>query len=245
MAGCNYSMTVGDTDGVPLAQLDMSGTPPEGIVLAGPDRIIISDGEILAINVSGDAEAVELLRFNLEDGKLGIMRENGNWRDTGTAIVRVTMPSPRGITLAGSGNIEAASLSGDATEATIAGSGALRIARLTTGALDLNIMGSGAFAAAGNAERLDMNIAGSGSSKMRDLRVGDAEISIAGSGDGEFASDGTVEANIAGSGTVTVHGRAACTVNAMGSGKVICRDDARAETGARAAPSETEAGAGD
>ena len=229
LSGCNYSMTVGDTDGVPLAELDMSGTAPDRLVLAGPDRVIVSDGDRLAINVSGDRDAVGLLRFNLEDGTLGIMREGSNWRDSGTAIVRVTMPSPREITLAGSGEVEAASLSGDEAGATIAGSGSLKVAKVSTRFLDLNIMGSGRFEAEGNANRLDMNVAGSGSSKMRGLKVGDAEINIAGSGDGEFASDGSVDANIAGSGTVVVHRRANCTVSSMGSGKVICRNTDRAD----------------
>ena len=48
-------------------------------------------------------------------------------------------------------------------------------------------------------------------------------MSIAGSGDAEFASNGPVEASIMGSGTVTVNGNADCTVSSMGSGKLRCR----------------------
>ncbi|UVI39970.1 head GIN domain-containing protein [Qipengyuania spongiae] len=244
LAGCNYSMNVGDSDGVPLTQLDLTGPAPTELVLAGPDRVIVTDGDTLDIDVSGDADAVELLRFTLEDGALGISRENGSWRDTGTAIVRVTMPSPRHVSIAGSGEVEAASLSGDKAEINLAGSGKLRIARVAARQLEANIAGSGSVDASGNAERFELNIMGSGNSRMPGLRAAEAEVSIAGSGNGEFASDGEVEANIAGSGTVVVHGRARCTVSAVGSGKLVCRDGTR--TGdARAPESDGRSTAGE
>lgn len=224
LAGCNYAMSVGDSDGVPLAELDLTGPAPTKLVLAGPDRVIVTDGDALDIDVSGDADAVELLRFSLKDGTLGIGRENGTWRDTGTAVVRVTMPGPRSFSIAGSGEVEAASLSGDETEINLAGSGKLRVAKVSAGKLEANIAGSGSVDASGQAERLDLNIMGTGALRMAGLRADEADVSIAGSGEGEFASDGKVEANIAGSGTVVVHGRARCTVNAIGSGKLICRD---------------------
>lgn len=224
LAGCNYAMNVGAGDGVPLAELDLTGTPPMELVLAGPDRVIVTDGDALDIDVSGDAEAVELVRFTLKDGTLGIGRENGSWRDTGTAIVRVTMPSPSNFSIAGSGEVEAASLSGDEAGINLAGSGKLRIARISAGKLEANIAGSGSVDASGQAERLDLNIMGTGALRMAGLRADEANVSIAGSGEGEFASDGKVDANIAGSGTVVVYGRARCTVNAVGSGKLVCRD---------------------
>ncbi|MCV0383263.1 MAG: DUF2807 domain-containing protein [Erythrobacter sp.] len=221
-------MNVGDSDGVPLAELDLAGPPPTELVLAGPDRVIVTDGDALDIDVSGDADAVELVRFTLKDGTLGIGRKNGSWRDTGTALVRVTMPSPRNFSIAGSGEVEAASLSGDDAGINLAGSGKLRIARVAAGKLEANIAGSGSVDASGQAERLDLNIMGTGALRMAGLHAEEANVSIAGSGEGEFASDGEVEANIAGSGTVVVHGRARCTVNAVGSGKLVCRDGNRA-----------------
>lgn len=83
-------------------------------------------------------------------------------------------------------------------------------------------MGSGTFNASGTTEQLDFNVAGSGKLAARGLKVDRAEINIAGSGGGEFASDGKVEARVAGSGDVTVYGRATCKISAMGSGKLRC-----------------------
>jgi hypothetical protein len=221
-ASCgNLNFSVGDDDGVPLSELDMSGDVPTKLVLAGPDKVVVTEGEKLAITVSGDQEAIDGLRFNLEDGTLGIMRRK-DWKAQGVATVSVTMPPMREIVLAGSGDITAPALVEEA-EVNIAGSGTVAVDQVRSTTLDVNVMGSGTLSAAGTADRLDLNVAGSGVLDGRALKVDQAQINIAGSGGGEFASDGKVEARIAGSGNVTVYGRADCSVKAMGSGTVRCR----------------------
>lgn len=228
-SGCDgVHVNIGDSKGVPLAELDTSGPAPSGIVLAGPDHVIVTDGDALDIDVSGDPEAVEALRFTLDDNTLGIMREKDSWKSDGRATVRVTMPAPKSITLAGSGTIEAASLAGDA-EVTIAGSGKASLTSVAAASLDTTIAGSGTLEAAGRAESLDLTVAGSGSARMDELKVEAADVTIAGSGDASFASDGKVDASIMGSGSVTVLGRAECTVSSMGSGTLRCREGTTAQ----------------
>lgn len=223
LAGCNMDINIGDTDGVPLAELDMSGDAPTELVLAGPDKVVITDGDTLAIEVEGDDEATEKLRFSLEDGTLAISREKDSWKDGGSATVRVTMPSPKELVLAGSGSIEAASLAGD-SNITIAGSGSASIASVTADKLELTVAGSGSVDVTGTAKALEATIAGAGSARMPGLTVESAEVTVAGSGDIAFASDGKIEANIVGSGNVTVTGSATCTVNSIGSGTVTCEN---------------------
>ena len=52
--------------------------------------------------------------------------------------------------------------------------------------------------------------------------AGQADVTVAGSGNASFASDGDVKATIMGSGEVRVSGRAKCTVKSMGSGRLVC-----------------------
>ena len=222
-AGCDgIDVRINDTDGVPLAELDMAGDPPTEVVLAGPDAVIISDGDALDIKVEGDDEAVAALRFSLEDGTLGIHREKDSWKDKGAATVRVTMPSPSKLVIAGSGSLEAASLAGDA-EVTIAGSGDATTNNVDAEKLEVTVAGAGTYNASGATKSLELTVAGSGSAKMAGLKSENSEVTIAGSGDAEFASDGEVEANIVGSGNVTVTGEATCTLNSIGSGRVHCK----------------------
>lgn len=220
LSGCNVDMKIGDSDGVPLAELDMGGEAPSEIVLAGPDTVVVARGETFDIDVSGDADVTDTLRFSRDGDALAISRENGVNMD-GAATVRVTVPSLKAMVLAGSGRIEAEEMTGRA-EVTIAGSGKAIVSNMEADSLDLTIAGSGDFETSGTAESLDMTVAGSGSGKMGGLKVDRADITVAGSGNAEFASDGRVEASIVGSGDITVNGSATCEVSAMGSGKLRC-----------------------
>ena len=225
LAGCdNAHISINDDDGVPLSELKTEGAAPTKLVLASPDKVTVTDGDKLAISVSGDSAATDALRFSLKDGTLGIYRK-GKWDGTGTALVKVTMPTPREIVLAGSGDIDAQSLGRDA-EVTIAGSGSAKIANIAADKLDVNLLGSGSLEGAGKAAALELKIAGSGEAKMQGLAVESAEVNILGSGSGAFTSDGKVEANIAGSGTVDVYGRANCKIHSVGSGTLNCHGSA-------------------
>lgn len=221
-AGCDGNIIIAGDKGVPLAELDLTGNAPNGILLAGPDSVVVTTGDTLAIDVSGDPAAVEALRFKLEDDTLAIMRVEDTPKDVGKARVAVTMPSLEKVTLAGSGTIEAPSLSGEA-KVTIAGSGTARTASVDASAVEVTIAGSGTYSAGGRADSLELTIAGSGEADMAGLRVDTAEITIAGSGNAAFASDGTVDATVMGSGEVTVAGTARCTIKSMGSGKLNCQ----------------------
>ena len=222
VAGCgDMDIKINGEEGVPLAELDMSGEAPTELVLAGPDSVVLAEGEVLDINVTGDADAINLVRFSLKDGTLAISRKSGEWKNSGTAIVNVTMPAPSNIVVAGSGSVEAPGVVEDA-DITIAGAGKANVAQIAAKRLEVTIAGSGSITAAGTAERLELNIVGSGSSNMEGLKVDDAEVTVAGSGDAAFASDGKVEANVVGSGDVRVIGSATCEISSMGSGTLKC-----------------------
>ncbi|MBS0483220.1 MAG: DUF2807 domain-containing protein [Proteobacteria bacterium] len=225
VAGCDGATTIklNGEDGKKLADLDLSGTPPEELVLAGPDEVQIQAGDKLAITVDGDPAAADKLRFTLKDGTLGIMRE-GKTFDKGNgkiAVVHVTMPAPREMVMAGSGRIVSTAVA-PVAKITVAGSGDVETPNVAGDSLELTVAGSGRYRAAGRVKDLEMVVAGSGSADMATLRADKAKLTIAGSGDATFTSDGEVEAKIMGSGQVTVKGRARCTVSAMGSGRLVC-----------------------
>jgi hypothetical protein len=229
VAGCDGAhISINDKEGVPLSELDMDGKAPSELVLASPDEVIVTEGATLDIDVSGDQQAVDALRFTLDAKTLGIMRKKGDWKGSGKATVRVTMPPIEKLVVAGSGTVTAPRMAGSA-EVTIAGSGTARTARVDADKMEVTVAGSGTYEAAGAAKSLELTIAGSGSARMAGLKVDDAEITIAGSGDAQFASDGTVKANIMGSGDVQVTGTAKCTIKSMGSGKLHCAPASSAE----------------
>lgn len=226
LAGCDGPWSgLADGDGVPLAELNLDAGPPEGVVLAGPDTVSIVAGERFAVTAEG--QAADKLRFKLENGTLAITRERQDWfgDSEDTATVRITMPAPRRLSMAGSGRMTSEALANEA-ELAIAGSGTLETPNVAAGSLKVSIAGSGDYRAGGSADTLELSVAGSGNGNMRGLKVAHARVNIAGSGDATFASDGEVEANIMGSGTVTVLGSARCKVSAIGSGSLVCEREA-------------------
>lgn len=218
LAACEGQMEINGQKGVPLAEVELTGTPPIEVVLASGDTVIVSDGNTFTIKVEG--AGADSLRFMRDERTIGITREEG-FSSNQTATIRITMPPPEELVIAGSGTIQAQSLAEDA-EISIGGSGRIEFERAAAQKLAINIGGSGKVRGAGTAQVLEVNIGGAGDVELAGLKADSAEVSIDGSGDVEFASDGAVEANIAGAGDVKVTGSAKCTVSAFGSGTLTC-----------------------
>ncbi len=227
VAGCDRGkFKLNGEEGKKLAELDLAGKAPDELVLLSPDEVEIKQGDKLAITVDGDPDAVAAVRFTLSDKSLGILRGDiSGWKDNKRAVIHVTMPAPREVIMAGSGKIRADALAPGA-KVVVAGSGAIEAASVSGESLEATLPGSGSFRAAGNVDKLDLTILGSGSAYLDAVKAGAAKVTIAGSGGAAFASDGEVEATIMGSGTVTVKGRARCKVSAMGSGTLVCETPA-------------------
>lgn len=227
LGGCDGSdISINGQQGVPLSEIEMAGPPPSEVVLASGDTVIIADGDTFTLTLEG--EDLDSLRFVRDDKVIGISRAD-SWRGKGKATIRITMPPPREMVIAGSGTIRAQSLS-PSSEVSIGGSGLIEFGTVAAEKLAINIGGSGTVRGAGTVKRLEVNIGGSGDVELAGLKADSAEVSIGGAGDVAFASDGEVEANIAGAGDVKVAGSAKCTVSAFGSGTLTCAPGLAAPT---------------
>lgn len=225
VSGCDGNISINGEEGKKLAEIDLSGPAPSELALFGPDEVQVTQGDKLAITVDGDPAAVEQIRFTLKDGTLGVLRADKNFDmgDDKLAVVHVTMPAPKEVTMAGSGKINAPALARDA-KVTVLGSGRIDAQNVQGGKLHVTLPGSGTFRAAGNVDDLDLTILGSGSAELDAVKTPKAKVTIMGSGGAAFASDGDVDATIMGSGSVKVKGRATCKVTAMGSGSLVCEN---------------------
>lgn len=219
LAGCEGGeVEINGQPGVPLADIEIAGPPPSEVVLSSGDTVILTSGDTFAITVEGSN--TESLRFVRDAEVIGIAREK-DWSGNSSATIRITMPPPREVVIAGSGTIKAESLA-STSEVVIGGSGVVDFGTVAAEKLAINIGGSGNVKGAGTVKQLEVNIGGSGNVAMPGLKADSAEVSIGGAGDVAFASDGDVTANIAGAGDVKVAGSAKCTVNAFGSGTLTC-----------------------
>jgi hypothetical protein len=207
-------MRDGAFDGVPLAELDLSGPAPQKVSLCGPARVVVSEGEAFRVDVEAGPSGDEVL-FSRHEHRLGV---SGGDSET---VVHLTLPAPRKLAVAGSGRMTADKLARDG-KVSIAGSGRLELAAVEGGRLKVSLAGSGRVAIDGQADELELSIAGSGSCDAEGLVVRDATVHIAGSGDAIFACNGAVDAHLMGSGNVIVRGSARCSVHSVGSGTLTC-----------------------
>lgn len=214
-------------EGKKLSELDLTGKAPEELALLGPDEVRVTQGDKLAITVDGEGK--DEVRFALDGDTLGILR--GNRSSAGRAVINVTLPALREVSMLGSGRIVTGALAPNA-KIVVAGSGEIESGAVSGDKLEVTIPGSGRFRASGSAKSLELTILGSGAAELDALRVEKAEVTMAGSGRATFTSDGDVEATILGSGEVVVRGRARCKLNSVGSGRLVC------EAGTTAASSD-------
>lgn len=236
LAGCDGNdISINGKQAVPLSEIEIAGPPPSELVLSSGDTVILTDGDTFAIKVEG--QDTDSLRFVRDAEVIGITRTDG-WSGKQTATIRITMPPPSEVVIAGSGIVQAQSLASTAS-VLIGGSGLVTFASVAAEKLDVNIGGSGKVTGAGIAKRLEINIGGSGDVELAGLKADSAEVSIGGAGDVAFASDGTVKAKIFGTGDVKVSGSAKCTAETFGSGTLTCAQGGNGATAAIPAPVET------
>ena len=71
-------MREGAFDGVPLAELDLTGPAPQKISLCGPAQVVLSEGEMFRVDVEAGPSGDEVL-FARHEHRLGV--SGGDARD--------------------------------------------------------------------------------------------------------------------------------------------------------------------
>ena len=210
------------------AQAEVRNFPASGfdrVESAGPWEVSIVTGKAASVRAEGASDDLDRMEIEVHGGRLeiGSKRHLGwKWSRTGKVHVTVTMPSLRGISLAGSGDVSVDRTSAKAFSASIAGSGDLRIGSLAADSASFDIAGSGGITASGKCGSTSVSIAGSGNVSIPQLLCKSLKADIAGSGDIAAHASDTAKVSIVGSGDVIVAGGAKCSVSKMGSGSARC-----------------------
>ena len=195
-----------------------------GVSLRGADDVEVRSGTTFAVTAEGDSALLDRLEIRKDGDTLQIGRKDGDWKWGGDKGAKITVTLPRllSASVAGSGDMTVERAQGD-FDGSIAGSGNLSIAQLTGGKTGLSIAGSGDLhIAAGQASAISASIAGSGDIDAPALKATHGEMSIAGSGNIRAQVTGEADISIVGSGSVELTGGAKCSVNKMGSGDARC-----------------------
>jgi Putative auto-transporter adhesin, head GIN domain len=200
----------------------------DSISLGGSQNVVVTVGGPPSVRVEGEADLLDRLDIAVRgsDLHIGYKRDRGwSWgfsHDRKPVTVYVSVPSLKGASIGGSGDIRIDKVEGGDFTGSIGGSGDLQIGALKVGRAGFSIAGSGDIRAAGSAESTDMSIAGSGGIDAGGLQAQTAKVSVMGSGSVSARASESADVSVMGSGDVEVVGGAKCAIHKMGSGDVRC-----------------------
>ena len=178
-----------------------------------------------SLRIKADPDALKVIETVVEHGILEIRTpRDHNWSDhnLGHVDIYITAKSLSSLSLGGSGSIEVTGvLKGENAHISLGGSGAISTA-VESGSLRVSVAGSGKVNLNGKATKADISISGSGDLRASDLKLDDADIRIAGSGNCHLDVEKSISASIAGSGNVMYTGNATiANLSSAGSGRII------------------------
>jgi hypothetical protein len=190
----------------------------------GPIDVVLkpSDREQVTVHFDDNLlQAIETRVAGVQTPTLEIQLAPGAaFRSGNSPRVTVEYKTLTALTLRGSGDVTATSVTVPVLAVSIAGSGDVTIERLEVGTLGVALAGSGDFTASGRATEQGFSIAGSGDINARNLIGQTVKVRIAGSGDASVHAEQTLEAIIAGSGSVVYRGTPIIRKSVAGSGEV-------------------------
>lgn len=198
----NFDRMGDDDDGMrvngegPTTSRTLTWTGGDKLEIAVSADVKYTQGPVASIVATGPKGTVDNLV--VEDGEIKFDRRMRHRGD-----LKIVMTAP------------------DVTQFAIMGSPNLTIENYRHDTLDVGVAGSGDVNIKGEAKSLKLSIAGSGDIDASDLKLTDAEVNIAGSGNAKLSPTGTVEVSIAGSGDVDLGSHPAnVKSHVMGSGSV-------------------------
>ncbi|MET3712246.1 hypothetical protein ABIC65_002958 [Sphingomonas trueperi] len=195
-----------------------------GVALKGSDDVDVRTGTAFSVTAAGDPAVLDQLDIRLDGKTLNVGRKGKAgmfWDKGGSAKIHVVLPRLTEATVAGSGTMLVDRAEGK-FDGVVAGSGDLNLASVTAQEASFSIAGSGDITVAGRADKMDVSVAGSGDLKGQRFTADTADISIAGSGSVRANVPGNASVSILGSGDVELRGGAKCEVSKIGSGEVKC-----------------------
>lgn len=225
VTACNAGVSAISGSGNVITE-DRQVTNFDRIALEGSGEVIVTQGGSESLTVETDDNVMEYVKTEVEGGTLTLGLVTGiptgvNVQSTTRLIFYVGVDDLTGLSISGSGDIEAKTIDTERLDASISGSGKVQISNLAAGEVNADISGSGEVdLAAGKAVEQDISIGGSGRYLAGELCGAAVKVSVSGSGEATVCATETLEADISGSGNVNYYGRPSINVSGSGSGQL-------------------------
>jgi hypothetical protein len=225
VTACNAGVRVIRGSGNVITE-DRQVTNFDRIALEGSGEVIVTQGGGESLTVETDDNVMEHVKTEVEGGTLKLGLVTGiptgvNVQSTTRLIFYVGVDDLSGLSISGSGDIEAETIETERLDASISGSGKVQIFNLAAGDMNADISGSGEVdLAGGETNEQDISISGSGKYLAGELCSAVVTVSVSGSGEATVCATESLEADISGSGNVNYYGRPSINTSGSGSGQL-------------------------
>lgn len=173
--------------------------------LSGSGNVYIERGSTQKVVVEAQQNIIDHIKREVKNGSWNIGFDK-NVRNYDKLNVYITIPTVKGLSIAGSGKIMSKSDFNDLDK------------------VDFSISGSGTIEFSGSAKMAQVSIAGSGDVKAENFKAEECKVSISGSGDCFVDVAEMLNVSIAGSGDVHYKGRPRVKSSIAGSGNLKSMD---------------------
>jgi hypothetical protein len=195
------------------------------IELSIPADLYLTQGDGYSFKIEGDKDFLKEVRTEVNGKSLKIKTDswiNFGWKDLKVKIY-ITMPNVEGLTVAGSGDIQALTpIKAQSLFIRVSGSGDVSIPNLEVQILESSISGSGdvTVSGKGTAQEARVRISGSGDVDLKGIRFANVDVSISGSGDAYIEASENLKARVVGSGDIVYSGNPLIDAKVTGSGTI-------------------------
>lgn len=196
LAVVSAACTVGSGD---VATEERDATGFTVVELQSSGRVIIQETGTDSVMIEAEDNILSMLTTDVVNGRLEL-GSRGSFTSRRDIVYTITVADLEGVTISGSGSVDASGVTSDTFEAEISGSGSLDVS--------------------GTAASLVVRISGSGSFDGEDLEAMSGTVSISGSGSALVNVTDALSAVVSGSGSVSYLGSPTVTEEITGSGSV-------------------------
>jgi hypothetical protein len=189
-------------------------------------NVYIEQGKNQSVKIVAKPSTLENIITEVKDRTLNIkfpgksiFQRNFN---PGKIEIYITVPEIDGLSVSGSGNIQAEEIDSRIIDLAVSGSGDITIEELKAKRVKASVSGSGNIKIedGGVADEFVVSISGSGNVRAEGFEADEVSIHTSGSGNCSVTSNGSIKARVSGSGNVTYRGNPSIDSSVAGSGRV-------------------------
>jgi len=194
-----------------------------GVDMGTFGRVMLSQGDVESVTVSGSDNLVALVETNVRGGILYIEPKEDfyvtSFTEENMLTFTVTAREIDSVTISGVGDLEMESLETPNLTVMVSGGGYMCINQLTTDDLTIVLSGMGTVKLSGEAGLARIDLSGTGDVNAPDLRIETGKVTLSGMGGATLWVTEALTGEISGAGGVSYYGNPQTDVTTTGLGE--------------------------